>query len=118
VRWGEVKHQTQSKNDVIRVAADPGICGFPCIIEARKMACGIVSIKFTGSECKQIRRLSELVNKTTLRDLFAPISKNPVFISAEWAGCHPSCTIPVAVLKAVEVAMDMALPRDVVIRFE
>ncbi len=33
------------------------------------------------------------------------------------ARCHSSCPIPAAVLKAAEVAMSMALPRDVSIEF-
>ena len=97
---------------------DPGICGFSCVIEAQKKGSRTVSVKITGSECKQILRLSGLVNKMTLRDLFAPISRNPVFSSVELAGCHLSCPVPVAVLKAAEVAMEMALPRDVRITFE
>jgi hypothetical protein len=58
------------------------------------------------------------VEKITMKQLFAPVTRNPVFLSAQKAGCHPSCPIPVAILKAVEVAMDMALPRDAVIKFE
>jgi hypothetical protein len=102
----------------IRVEADPGICGFPCVIEARKKGPRAVSLKIIGSECEHIKRLSEDVVEMGLRDLFKPITKNPVYISAQQAGCHPSCPVPVAVLKAVEVAMDMALPKDVYIKFK
>jgi hypothetical protein len=102
----------------IRVEADPGICGFPCVIEARKEGPRAVSLKIIGSECEHIKRLSEDVVEMGLRDLFKPITKNPVYISAQQAGCHPSCPVPVAVLKAVEVAMDMALPKDVYIKFK
>ncbi len=102
----------------IRVEAEPGICGFPCVIEARKKGPRAVSLKITGSECEHIKRLSENVVEMGLRDLFKPITKNPVYVSAQQAGCHPSCPVPVAVLKAAEVAMDMALPRDVRIKFE
>ena len=110
--------QSRSKSNVIRVRAEPGICGFPCVIEVREEAYGLVSIKIAGSECKQIQRLSGNVKIIKLRELFAPVTKNPVYVSAQRAGCHTSCPIPMAVLKAVEVAMDMALPRDVVIKFE
>ena len=102
----------------IRVEADPGICGFPCVIEARKKGPRAVSLTITGSECEHIKRLSADVVEMGLRDLFMPITKNPVYVSAQQAGCHSSCPVPAAVLKAVEVAMDMALPRDVRIKFE
>jgi hypothetical protein len=75
-------------------------------------------VKIEGSECQHGKRLSVLVEKITMKQLFAPVARNPVFLSAQKAGCHPSCPIPVAILKAVEVAMDMALPRDAVIKFE
>ena len=102
---------------VIRVEADPGICGFPCVIEARKKGSRNVSLKISGSECKHIKRLAKVVEEMTLRDLFKPITKNPVYVSAQRAGCHPSCPVPVAVLKVAEVAMEMALPKDVRIKF-
>ena len=47
-----------------------------------------------------------------------PVTRNPVYLAAQQSGCHASCPIPMAVLKAAEVAMEMALPRDVSIRFE
>lgn len=109
---------SESKSKTIRVTAEPGICGFPCVIEARRTGRYTVSVKIKGSECKHGQRLSDLVEKITLRQLFAPITRNLVFLSAQRAGCHPSCPVPVAILKAVEVAMDMALPRDAVIKFE
>ena len=110
--------RSSSKSKVIRVTAEPGICGFPCVIEARRTGRYTVSIKIEGSECKHGQRLSGLVEKMTMKQLFAPVTRNPVFLSAQKAGCHPSCPIPVAILKAVEAAMDMALPRDAVIKFE
>ncbi len=46
------------------------------------------------------------------------VTRNPVYLAAEQSNCHPSCPVPAAVLKAAEVAMEMALPRDAMIRFE
>ena len=73
----------------IRVEIEPGICGFSCVIEARKEGLRIVSLKITGSECEHIKRLSEDFVKMGLKDLFKPITKNPVYVSAQQAGCHP-----------------------------
>jgi hypothetical protein len=106
------------KPKVVRVAVDSGICGFHCLIEAREIEKHTIALKITGSECKQIQHLSGKVKQMNLRDLFAPLGKNPVFTAAQAAGCHPSCPVPVGILKAVEVAMGMALPKDAVIRFE
>ena len=103
---------------VVRVEVDPGICGFPCVIEAQQTGRRHVSIKIAGSECEHIKRLSGAAKEMSLKDLFKPMTKNPAVVSAQQSGCHPSCPVPTAVLKAVEVAMEMALPQNVTIEFK
>ena len=97
---------------------DPGICGFPCIIKARKTGARQVSLAISGSDCEQIQRLAENLATLSMKDIFAPLSRNPVYISAEKSGCHLSCAIPMAVIKAAEVALELALPQEVHIKFE
>ena len=94
-----------------------GICGFECAIRALKVDRREVMIELSRSECGQIKRLAEALSTLSLKEVFAPISRNPVYHSAEKSGCHPSCVIPPAVLKAAEVAMEMALPKDAAIHF-
>jgi hypothetical protein len=112
-----MKSAKQEEN-VVCVRVDPGICGFTCAVYAQKLEARKVKITIEGSECKQIQRLSELITRIGLRDIFVPLTRNPVFVSAEKAGCHPSCVIPTAVIKAAEVALELALKRNVVIRFK
>ena len=109
--------ESKSKKDIVRVTAEPGICGFSCDIEARKTGGRTVSVEIKGSGCEQAQRLSSLLEKMSMKDLFAPVTRNPVFLAAQGAGCHPSCPIPIAILKAAEVAMNMALPQGVLIKF-
>ena len=99
------------------VTAEPGICGFPCTIKAQKSGNRTVTVEINGSECRQIQRLSTCLTEMSLKELFMPLTRNPVYIAAEKSGCHPSCAIPAAVIKAVEVALGMALPREVRIKF-
>jgi hypothetical protein len=110
--------QPQKEKQEIHLILDPGVCGFQCIIRARSIERRKVHIEITGSECNSVKQLTALLGDIVLRDLFAPISRNPVFLLAEKAGCHPSCPVPVGVLKAAECAMEMALARPVSIRFE
>lgn len=105
------------KGDKVCVRVDPGICGFKCSVCAQKIEARTAALFIEGSECEQIMRLSETITKIGLRELFLPMTKNPVFISAEKAGCHPSCPVPTAVIKAAEVALGLALKRDVTIQF-
>ena len=100
------------------VSVNPGICGFVCTVCARKLEARMVKIDIEGSECQQILRLSEMISQIGFRDIFVPLTRNPVFVSAEKAGCHPSCVIPTAVIKTAEAALGLALKRDVVIQFK
>jgi len=95
------------------VTVEPGACGFTCTIRAKKTDRRTAAVTISGSQCRQIQKLAGCVTTITMRELFAPLTRNPVYTSAEQAGCHPSCAVPCAILKAVEVAMEMAVPRDV-----
>ena len=109
--------QIQGENHPVHMAVDSGICGFPCVIKASKITNQRVLVQIIGSECEHVKRFSEQLSEIEMRDLFKPISRNPAFLCAERAGCHPSCPIPLAVVKAVEVAMELALPRNVCMKF-
>ena len=100
------------------MTVDPGICGFPCVIRASTLERRRVRVRIVESECQQILRLAGRLDEISLRELFMPAARNPVYQSAEASGCHASCVIPAAVLKAAEVAMGMALPKDVSLRFQ
>jgi hypothetical protein len=113
-----MEEQKLEKAPLTRVHVDPGICGFPCVIEGKKKDKYLIELHGRGSECKHIQRFFEQVREINLRDLFAPISKSPVFLAAQQSGCHPMCPVPVAALKTAEVVMEMALPRDAQIKFE
>jgi len=96
----------------------PGICGFIGVIKARKLENRKIGFKISDSECEQVNRLSANLPEMDWKDLFVPLTRNPVYVNAEKSGCHPSCVIPAAMLKAAEVAMEMAIPKDVYFRFQ
>ena len=99
-------------------SVNAGICGFTCRIKAWKIDKRTVGLEISESECQQIQDYSELLSHLSLSEIFLPITRNPVYLAAEQTGFHPSCPVPAAVLKAAEVAMEMALERDATIRFE
>jgi hypothetical protein len=112
------KNETAGRSTDTCASVNAGICGFSCRIEAWQIDKRAVGLEISESECQQIQQFSELVRKLTLKEVFMPVTRNPVYLAAEKSGCHASCPIPTAVLKAAEVALEMALPRDVSIRFE
>ena len=109
---------TEGRSNAVCAAVNAGICGFTCRIKAWKIDKSAAGLEISESDCQQIQRFSDLVSKLTLREIFMPVTRNPVYLSAQKSGCHASCPIPMAVLKTAEVAMGMALPREVSMRFE
>lgn len=101
-------------HDVLMVV-DPGICGFTCSIRAGKEG---KHVTFDiQSECGQIQKLAEALGTMTLKDLFVPPSQCPIFRAAEASRCHLACPVPASLIKAAEVALGLALPKEATIRF-
>ncbi|MFO7984880.1 MAG: hypothetical protein R6U38_03385 [Desulfatiglandaceae bacterium] len=100
----------------VQVSVEPGICGFTCSIRALRQG------KRVGfeilSDCFQVRRLASCMGRITVRDLFLPLRQSPIFLCAEKSECHLACPIPMAVVKAAEVALGLALPKDATLTFE
>ena len=100
-----------------RVVVDAGICGFSTTVEATKTGKRRVSIELT-SDCEAVAEMNgELQDMGWLQALGPPTN------SAVWdCACqhlqHPCCPVPIGILKAMEVELDLALPKDVVIHFE
>ena len=109
---------TKGRSTAACASVNAGVCGFTCRIEAWKIDKSAAGLEISESDCQQIQRFSDLVSKLTLREIFMPVTRNPVYLAAQKSGCHASCPIPMAVLKTAEVAMEMALPREVSMRFE
>ncbi len=101
----------------IIVNVNPGVCGFKCRVEAILSGGKNVQIIITESECTMVQKLSELIGSISLKDLFTPLTKNPIFNAAEQAKCHIPCPVPIAIVKACEVALGLAVPKDVNISF-
>ncbi|MBW2522489.1 MAG: hypothetical protein JRD64_07260 [Deltaproteobacteria bacterium] len=102
----------------VYIKVEAGICGFYCQVKAWQQNKERAVIEITGSECELVQKLAENIREVTLQDIFTRHTGNPVFKAAEQAGCHLTCPVPVAVLKAAEAALELALPREARISFE
>lgn len=104
--------------DGTNLVVNPGACGFSCTIYAIKTEKNKVEVTVMDSDCDQIQKLSELLKEISMEELFTPVVRNPMFLWAEKARCHTTCLIPFAILKAVEVEMDMGVSKNSGIEFE
>jgi hypothetical protein len=107
----------EEKEETVHLKVDPGICDFTCLIHAYKDEKHTVRFEIQ-SECDQIQNLAVDLGKISMKDLFLPLSRNPIFLSAEKSQCHLACPIPCSIVKAAEIALGLALPKKVTITFE
>ncbi|MCL4535275.1 MAG: hypothetical protein M1370_08985 [Bacteroidetes bacterium] len=92
-----------------------GICGFTSRIETT--ADGRRVRLHIESDCQRIQKLAEILTEVDGFSAIGPRARpNPVMDAAAEARLHMACVVPTAIIKAVEVAAGLALPRDVHIR--
>jgi biotin synthase-related radical SAM superfamily protein len=102
----------------VTVSVNPGICGFECKVNATRKSKKTATIEIIGSECKMINNLAANLSDITVDDLFKPHTKNLIFKCTEKAHCHLCCPVPIAIIKAAEVSLELALPNNVLIDFD
>jgi hypothetical protein len=92
-----------------------GVCGFVTRVNAR-MEGDLCNLEIQ-SDCEAIQRLaSELQQVNPYKEISARRAV-PVTLQAGMKFCtHAACPVPVGIIKAVEVAAGLALPKDVVIK--
>ena len=95
------------------VEINPGVCGFMTTVSAKKLDQRKVELHIE-SDCEDIQRMAQ---KLTEVDPFNEISHKrgaPEILAQGALHCkHAACPVPVGIVKVVEVAAGLALPRDV-----
>ena len=95
----------------------PGICGFIALVSASTEDGQHVDVEFQ-SDCPNLSRLNGGLGPfDAYSDLFQPLAKTEVFRQVASSQRHAACPVMSGILKAMEVAVGMALPRDASIVF-
>jgi hypothetical protein len=101
-----------------KVIVNPGICGFVSSVEAHSEDGQIVSIQLK-SGCSGIKDMeSDLQSLDSFSEVLGKYGASKVFQSAAAHCPHPACPIPIAILKAIEVECNLALPKAVGMEIE
>jgi len=100
-----------------KVVVEAGICGFSITVEVVRLSARKVRVS-VASECDMVREMNNQLGELEWQDALKPLADSPVYKSAFEHIKHPACPVLVAIVKAIEVEVGVALPRDVVIRFE
>lgn len=96
-----------------KVVVEAGICGFVTTIEAVQE--DRHNLKLTiDTPCPSLKPLAtELATVDGMKECFAKIGESNIFAVTRKYCKHAACPVPTAIHKAVEVASQIALPKDV-----
>jgi hypothetical protein len=102
---------------VTKVVIDAGICGFSTTVEATRTGRRRVSVVLT-SGCEAVASMNGELNDLGWLEALGPPGDSMVWECACAHLKHPCCPVPIGILKAIEVELELALAKDVVIHFE
>lgn len=96
----------------------PGPCNLVTIIEATQVQPFVAKVDIE-SPCEAVQKLAEQLDTLTMQDVLTQgFGKGPVYEFAATTLVHNSCPVASGILKAAEVAMNLALPKPASITFE
>ena len=100
-----------------RVCVDAGVCKMRTLITAKDNGMGLIELDIK-SDCPNILKMSwKLEPMSPYAEVEAEFSKSTIYQLANDAIPHTACPVPSAMVKALEVAGDLGLKREAVIRF-
>ena len=100
-----------------RVIVNAGICGFSTIVEVSKIDRRRVSVVLS-SDCEMVESMNGELHDLGWLEALGPPTGSVVWDCACQNLKHPCCPVPIGILKAIEVELELALPKDVVIHFD
>ena len=102
----------------VNLTIDPGICNFPVEVTAESEDGMNVHLAFkTG--CETLAPLLECLKEMMPMDAYQTLGKeeNPILAAARSVlvakGCCEACVVPAGLCKAMYVAANLALPRNI-----
>ena len=99
-----------------KVRINSGICGFITTVTAEKVAKHKARITIE-SDCEMVQKLAEEITELDMMSAFTGLQGNPVHRAAGKHIKHVACPVPAGILKAMEVALGLCIPRDATIIF-
>lgn len=103
-------------NWMVEVKVNPGVCGFNTNIkvDCEDMQNAVIEIV---TECPNIKPMEqELKEVDGYEECFSKLGDSKVYELAKKYCKHAACPVPSAIIKGIEVACGLALPKDVDIK--
>lgn len=101
-----------------KATIDAGICGYITTVEAEKGDKFQVKLHIE-SECKHIQKMAADLDEVNALGEISPKKGDHQILAKGNEYCtHSACPVPVGIIKAVEVAAGLALPKEASIKVE
>ena len=98
------------------VTVEAGSCGFKVMIKVSKLSARRVNIDIIG-DCEMDGSFGENLANLDWHSVLANSGNTLLCKYASRYIKHASCPVPIAVLKAIEIEVGIAVARDVIIHF-
>jgi len=103
---------------MVKVKVNPGACGLITTLSIEAPDVKHVNIEI-DSQCPQIKAMEEdLQDLDGYKECFAKHGDSSVYCSAQKHSRHLACPVPTAIIKGMEVACGLAVPKDIEIQIE
>lgn len=100
-----------------KVCVDAGVCKMSTLITAKDNGMGLIELDIK-SDCPNVLKMSwGLEPMSPYAEVEAEFHKSEIYRLANDTIPHTACPVPGAMVKALEVAGDLGLKRDISIRF-
>jgi hypothetical protein len=98
---------------MIKVHVDPGICGLHTDINVYSEDMQKATVEIS-SQCPSIQAMApELTEIDPMQEAFAQVGETQVYEIAKKHCKHAACPVPSAIVKGIEAAAGLALPKNV-----
>src|SRR5689334_10253224 len=101
---------------MVEVKVNPGVCGLKTSIKVKSEDAQTAVIEIC-TDCPNIKPMEqELKEVDGYEECFSKLGDSKVYELAKKYCRHAACPVPSAIIKGVEVACGLALPKDVEIK--
>jgi hypothetical protein len=98
---------------MVEVKINAGICGFVTTIRADSEDLQMAELEIV-TDCPNLKRLEkELKEVDAFKECFAKVGDGEIYNMCRKYGKHAACPVPCAIIKAVEVSCQLALPKNI-----
>jgi len=97
---------------------EAGICGLKTTVTAEDKDGMMVTLK-VDSECSAFKDLDKTLPEVNgMMVCFDKVGEGPIYEACRKTCKHAACPVPMGIIKTVEVAAGMALPKEVKVTLE